>query len=138
MQILAGGVQIHAPFQRAQSFRCMWASISRGCHHSCPYLHFYETGANYVRRVVNGNTRMDSLRSSGKPTAPTKRVRPENGSHGWEAQCRTVVLRFLDRFEATWYKFLIQLLYLGIYLPHMKTFDRHATTILWWDLRCEI
>ena len=37
-----------------------------------------------VRRVVNGNTRTDSLRPSGKTMVPAKRARPENGSHELE------------------------------------------------------
>ena len=37
---MAGGIQIYAPFQRAQPFRYIWASISRGCHRPWPYWHF--------------------------------------------------------------------------------------------------
>ena len=33
-------MQIYAPFQRAQPFRYIWASISRGCHRPWPYWHF--------------------------------------------------------------------------------------------------
>ena len=37
---LAVGIQIYAPFQRAQPFRYIWASISRGCRRSWPYWNF--------------------------------------------------------------------------------------------------